>query len=434
MTKPYSRISRSGQWFFQKNWDTSGIIGTSTQAYAWEERADGESCPNWRDRIASLQSATTPFTANQVTVVHTDGTLAFDGYVTALGDTFASRRISGMSGCLKFQNYSTQTPANGTLIHKAESMASSKFYNEAQSTIKALEGGELLGETHKTAKEIVRLTSAVVGGLFDWRRTLNLLRSSHKKGNREASFKRLMRVSSDAYLAWKFGADPLIKDVNALAHDLKNDFIEKSVIEVKGKASAPGPINGTSSVVSPIGALVSARADVTQIEEVSIKYEACLVLQRYGNEGFVERLGLSPSNFAPTLYNLFPWTWLLDYVTNVGDIVSAIAFDPGKVAWSNKTLRRTLKTTVTAGLYPEVSFGLTPHAGYPIASPSTTVWTTKTIARQNAMPDRIPDFRFRCPDFQSEGGRSKWMNIAAVLASQTFGGSVLKSMGLTSSD
>ena len=429
MSKPYTKRSRSGIRFQWLNWDQSNPNGTFANSVAtWEDKADGISNPYWKSQIAANEGATTSFTANETTCEHVDGHLEFRGYVTALGDNPASFRMSGKRGALTAPDYSTSFPGHGGSVNAAESMAASKFYSKASGIIKALEGGELLGETHKTANAIIRKATEVADLLVNWRKNWNKFRSSHRAGNREASFKRAMAFASDNYLEWKFGVDPLVADTMALANDLKLDFKEVETFSSRGLGTGTGA-NQSSISFGPLGGLVSASANTVSVEECSIQYKAAVVLRRYGVGGLAERLGLSPSNFLPTVYNLLPWTWLYDYFTNTGDIVTAIAFDPARIAWCNRTVRRTLTTTTLSGVNPVINAGLTAHAGYPIASPSRTVWKSKLISRSSTMPSRIPEPRFRMPSFQTEGGRMKWTNIAAVISSQAFGSSILQSLG-----
>jgi hypothetical protein len=429
MSKPYTKRSRSGIRFQWLNWDQTNPSGSFANSVAtWEDKADGESNPDWKSQIAANEGATTNFLGSRTTCTHVDGYLEFRGYVTALGDTPASFRMSGKRGALQAPDYSTSVPAGSSSVNAAVSQADSKFYNEASGIIKALEGGELLGETHKTATAIIRKSTEVAGLLLNWRKNWNKFRSSHRGGNREASLKRAMSFASDNYLEWKFGVDPLVKDTQALAHDLRDDFKQVETFEARGKGSEMGPTL-SSIPFGPLGGLVSASANTVSIQTCSIQYKAAIVLRRYGVGGLAERLGLSPSNFLPTYYNLLPWSWLIDYFTNCGDIVSAIAFDPARIAWCNRSVRRTLTTTTLAGVNPVVNAGLTPHAGYPIASPSRTEWVSKIVSRSSSMPSRIPELRFRTPDFQTEGGRTRWTNIAAVITSQAFGHSILGSLG-----
>lgn len=430
MAKPYSKHFRSGQLFSWKNWDQTNPGGTTAiQMVGWDNGGDGVCNPWWRSQIANNEGATTNYQGQWTTCEASEGYLEFRGYVKALGNNPSSYRQSGKSGHLTSPDYSTSVPGGAVSVTKAESMASSKFYNKASSIIKALEGGELIGETHKTAQAIIRKSLDVADLLINWRKNWNKFRSSKKSGNREASFKRAMAFASDNYLEWKFGVDPLVKDTQALANDLKDDFKQVETFTAGGHATEMGP-NMSSIPFSPLGGLITAYQNTVSIQESSIRYKAAVVLRRYGVGGLAERLGLSPSNFLPTYYNLLPWSWLIDYFTNCGDIVSAIAFDrDANIAWCNRTVRKILTTTTLSGCNPVLNAGLEPYPGYPIASPSRTVWKTKIVSRSATMPERIPELRFRVPSFGSEAGRTQWTNIAAVLSSQAFGTSILSSLG-----
>lgn len=428
MSKPYTKRSRSGYRWSQNQWDHTNPAGiTAYGNMSWENSADGVSNPHYKEQIANNVSATTPFSAKEISVEHTDGYVANDCYVTALGDIPSARRIFGCKGNLQPTDYSSLNLVNVDSVNAAASIADSKFYNKASGIIKALEGGELLGETHKTATAILRKSTQVFKFLTgSWRQKWNSFLSSGRKGNREANFKRVIAFASDNYLEWKFGVDPLLKDIQALAHELKDDFLEVETFTSRGSATGVGQYvsNGTFGIPT-----LNLKTSVVTVEESSIQYKAAIRLRRYGVGGLAERLGLSPSNFVPTLYNLMPWSWLLDYATNVGDVVTAICFDPAKIAWCNRTVRRKATLTLLAGVNPKVDSSFTSHPGYPIASPSKTVWTVKFIDRSYALPMRVPTLHGRYPDFQTEAGRTKWLNIAAVMSSQAFGSNLLTQLG-----
>jgi len=404
-------------------WDDVNPVGTSsTVVRNWVNHTIGSSLPGYRAAIAKSWDATTPFTGKRVEVTTSQGYLEWKG---SLAGNPSQRRLYGASGDLD-QSDQTGFSPSGMSVAKAESIASSKFYNEASNAIKAVEGLECVAELHKTARSIMQRTTQMVLLLANWRRNLNMALSSRKAGNRATSARRAAGAVSGAYLEWKFGYDPIAKDMRALAKDLESDFFEVIPINVQGKHSR----NNLSDEAASVLGMLEYKTVRRRIEECSIRYEAGIKVTRYGVPGFVERLGMSPSNFVPTLYNLLPWTYMIDYFTNLGDMVSALSFDPGLISWCNKTVRQKLTTTLVAGVSPYYNTAqYTADPGYPIVVPSTQTVVYTTFARSSDRPDRIPSFGFKFPDFATESGAKKGINIAAVLATQAWGNSRIAAYG-----
>lgn len=415
MTKPWSKSTRRGVRFAK--W-TLNEAGTTPQQpvlqptyYSWTDTASGTTNPIWKESCASGEDATTGLSGQECTVISTPGHIETDGFVNNNPNLPANRRHAYSKGDFEvdiYRGYGT----NGNSVAPALKRADSQFYAEAHNTIAALEGGELLGELAKTVKEIKLLASQGAHLLLDWKRTMKRFRripAKYKAG-----------MVSDAYLRWKFGWDPLVKDVQALAGGLKEDFFEIIPISAFGKSTTCDvkdliPFNPTNIITSYKSFVVT--------EESTVKYKAGIRVKRYGLGGFVERIGLSPRNFAPTLYNLLPWTYMIDYFTNLGTMVEAISFDRARVSWCNRTIRKSSIVTVVSGIGYKQSTSFENFIykpGFPIVVPSTVKWTTKTVTRSADRPE-LPSLNFKLPNFQKTGGQIQGVNIAAVLSSMQWG-------------
>lgn len=414
----------SGVRLQKKFWNHANPSGsTGTVVYNWTDWTDGGTLPYWQAYIRNGVDATTGFAGRRTTFERSEGYIEWQGALTGIP---SQRRLYGESGDI-FQGNLTASSPSGAYLNKAMSIASSKFWNETADSIKAIEGLECIAETHKTAGSIVRRSVQMAKLLLNWRRNLNQALSSARRGNRATSARRAMGAVSGAYLEWKFGYDPLAKDMRALASELKNDFVEFVQVSARGKHSGPGSINTEEITGLPV---MEYKNIFKSVEECSVRFEAGIKVTRYGVGGLVERLGMSPSNFVPTLYNLLPWTYMLDYFSNVGDIISGISFDPGRITWCNRSIRHSLKVECLAGVSPSFNKAVyTADPGYPICIPSKQTVITTTFTRSKDRPDRVPSLVLKMPNTYTEGGRKQALNIAAVLASKTWGNSRIAAYG-----
>jgi hypothetical protein len=266
----------------------------------------------------------------------------------------------------------------------------------------------MLGEMGKTASSVMRITDAMLGQLFHWKRNIRRARN--------AGPRRYAAGISDAYLEWKFGWDPLAKDVRALMNDFKNDYFESTEVRATGRSVPTSSSNTYTESLS----IANYEVTVTSLLECTVRYIAELSLERTGAGGLVERLGLSPNNFVPTIYNLLPWTYMIDYFSNIGNIVNAVGFPTARIRWCNRTIRNSNITKIYAGANLRAVANPGTRVNY-VAVPQTTTWTTTGFQRSGVHHPSFPsDVQFKMPSVFTELGRRQWRNVAAVIANRTW--------------
>lgn len=231
---------------------------------------------------------------------------------------------------------------------KANAAALTETYNKVLQAQRQLNGSAAVAEFAETLhmfgrpfKSIVDLTHRHLNRLTKERRRL--------KGPVTRKKEDWADIVSSSYLEYAFGLAPLINDTKAVAEALARwNFEGKDDILIpKTKAIGRGSDTSSLSTVTETGfdspsrflAFIVTKKKVTEARaQYVVGLSATLQADFQSNERLIQLLGFSPSDWLPGLYEGVPWSWLLDYVTNVGDVLQAACTSTADVKWISKTL------------------------------------------------------------------------------------------------
>lgn len=283
------------------------------------------------------------------------------------------------------------------------------------------QGGVVIGELHKTVQMVLKpaktLQTAVRTHIS---RTSKLV----KRATGTASKKKII---ADTYLEATFGWSPLIADVRdgakALARLVTRDALERQQFRAHGIASSP--VSSQHSFVDGPAIIFGApmRFSVEQAtrRDCEVIYYGLYTskLRRPETavglcEDIIAKSGFRFEDWAPTAWELIPWSFFIDYFTNVGDVLEEVANGYTSVAWVTRVIvDSTIKTWDASPdykgtydtfilSYPKqwVGFeGLQTHAESELRTVTRNPTGVDLFTRQ---------LRFSLPE-----GR-QWLNIAAL--------------------
>jgi hypothetical protein len=118
--------------------------------------------------------------------------------------------------------------------------------------------------------------------------------------------------------------------------------------------------------------------------------------------------GFSPEQFLPTAWELVPYSFLIDYFTNIGDIIAGWSSLLVPLKWANKTTRKTNEVTRVAMSDKSLT------ANFQSGTPAIVVGRNTYVVRAKYSGTTVPDFDLRVPSL----GSQRWLNIAALIASR----------------
>jgi hypothetical protein len=303
-------------------------------------------------------------------------------------------------------------PANPTIsTSSASTYASIDFFNRARKALVRFRSIEFFGELAETLAMIRNPARALRKTIPELYKTLKK-RSKGIRGSAISMARRKHSIWGDTWLEWAFGWAPLINDVAdaTLALD-KLMFLPKPFWFVKGVG-----FDSSGGVPTRVSFKVNVSGQEGSYSEVSIQKA---IVKFYGNitttdnfAGSPRVLGLRASDIPNAIWELTPWSFLIDYFTNVGDVINACSFPHADVSWVSKTTltSRRIERVLTSSLVENqdnplnriISVSSTP--GYMKSEQSFL-----TRFRVSSYPS--VNFQWRIPGFST-----KWLNIAALVS------------------
>lgn len=288
----------------------------------FDSTRSGSSCPGFREKIRTCNDATTNFVAERhdvkgsfivgmSQVARANASQAFGAEVIWVLPPIQRKLIdSGVSS-------------------KASNVATSSFNASTYNALISFESGTFLGELAET----VDLLRRPAKGLF---RALDDYLGEAKKLARVPKSRR-MKHAADLWLEHAYGWLPLVHDLNGIAKTINRDNTGLRVIPVGGKGRAESRFVYTYRWGAGLTYLT---IPVTEHHVASVRYVGAVKSTYVTPVGrAMEAWGLTPEAFAPTVWNLIPYSFVVDYFTNIGDIVKGISLRNLQFAWASCTSR-----------------------------------------------------------------------------------------------
>jgi hypothetical protein len=120
---------------------------------------------------------------------------------------------------------------------------------------------------------------------------------------------------------------------------------------------------------------------------------------------YFRHFGFSPEAFVPTLWELAPWSFLVDYFVNIGDILSGWSYGRTNLGWSNTT---TIFEGETSVLFVARHDVIPSSAGGWSTLPAAN-YVLRESERMQYNDSYTPDLEYRIPGLGVQA-----LNIAAL--------------------
>lgn len=378
---------------------------TSSQKITTGGQRSGSELPSWRKIIRSGGNATTNFSASEyvLTPVPVTAYCIFQGGKPTPAHPEVNINYWGDDSAVLLPGTGSVNSAD---FDRAETLARELFLKKYRQSRTAFQTGVFLGELRQTVQMIKSPVRALREGLNGYHRTVK----KRLRGNRRPSSAR--RIIGETWLEYAFGWRPLIRDA-ADAMRLACAQPAQYLVPIAATGSSSYNLEPERKFCLGTGANYPYWYQIyQQSNSVTVRYKGAAAATM-GAPTFKEQLGLSWSNVLPTVWELIPYSFLIDYFTNVGEIIAGISTGSVNLAWGCRT-QRVLRSVKMQTQYDRK--GLTTSLGHSFHSGSVNgagdIGHRKEITRTRVLSVSfgLSDLRFQVPGATS----LKWLNLAAL--------------------
>lgn len=426
-------------WIRQTTTQHGTSVSGTFYPYSWQNTRTGDRVLRWKDKIRKGENATGPLSGAKYDLKGTRG-LVFQ----TLPDAEPLEKPPYFGDIeIEYEGYHCrpailpQVPGNvSSAASKAENQALFKLLQQIRAARTHFDGITFFGEL----KESIKLVSSVSKGIA---RMIPGYVADQKKliGRHLGSFeispytglpvrvrgrsgpKPVYRTPKewetfrknlyDRYLAFAFGVRPLLTDVKGAAETIARFQHDerRTVARGYGEVVTDKIVTRSFETVGTSLNAVRVTTKVTTFKcilRAGVRFEA--EVPAFGSAmRLAELSGFTLENFVPSIWNLLPSSFLVDYFFNVGDVLEATFTDKSGIIWISKTnIRENVESA-----YLMVAGGSGNIAGNFLGSYEATA---RLVGRAPLASLPVPAFETTVPDLLS----LKWLNISALMGSGAY--------------
>ncbi len=282
--------------------------------------------------------------------------------------------------------------------------ALTRLSNKLANELTTFQGGIFVGELKQTIHGIRHPLQALRSGLT---KHLELVA---KRAKRIRKIKNMRDMVTGTWLEFAYGIGPTLSDVDDGVQALADFVVDPKSREFKTLTASGDHELAIDKTMQNIGLSfgpLNVRAQGVRKRVCTTKYLACIGVLPSVRSCAFGKLGINFANFVPTLWELVPYSFVVDYFTNLGNVITGISNLTADVWW---VMRWDIETDTEEA---HCFLG-------PVADPVSVEWRKcsgghliyekRTINRAKHLGSLIPAFRWELPGSSSK----KWLNLAAL--------------------
>jgi hypothetical protein len=295
-------------------------------------------------------------------------------------------------------------------LETAENAAKTNFINKVREQQTTFQGGVAAGELNETLRMLRSPVKSLRKGLSDYLSTLKKRKKQVKRVSPRKRLSAARKVLADTWLEYSFGWKPFLSDIDDLTYTLANSQVSD---DRKWQ-----PINATGvdesfqpySMQVGVGGGLCYGVDLSLLRHTKhqVTYRGSVSLGNPVSRPW--KAGNFTNDFIPTVWELIPYSFLVDYFTNVGDVINAATLFHSNLRWTARTQVEIRECEILHGQAGFYSGTGTSGSSYGQLSGKQGF---KKIGRAPYEGSLVPSLEFTVPNTVN-----KWLNMAALASGQ----------------
>jgi hypothetical protein len=408
---------------FSDTLSSSGIqFHSGTQVLGANTR-QGVSNPFWKDQVKLGSNATTTFIGEKF-----DGQTNFwSGYAigTQINPNGSIHRKwdyyqSGFVSIPNPANLLVQVPP-ASVVTDVHNRCIRKFLNEVS---EARTSDNLTGRSIRHFKHDLHSTLHPMAGIQS--KIQSYLTKLKKVPYGKLKGPSIVSTITQSYLEFKFGVEPFTVDISDILADMVIRDRKRNP-SVPVEATAHADFAGSSSIHNLVDGgyltpVIGASVNTLSIQTYSERMKGAVRtgIDDNGRLGIVQDNKLLPEDWLPTAYSIMPYAWMVNYFTNIRDIIDAASLRYSNVVWGCFNIRQVC-TYQQSAVYaqnpnPFAAPGLVTNGAVLCSGGHSTLVHTKVQRYVLTPSSLIPDFQWKIPTTPTP-----WFNMMAAFLPSVLG-------------
>lgn len=363
----------------------------------------GENAPGWKELLRRGEACTTSLSGTQTSGHFGKGhvqvrfhRLMPDG-VTTQNATTHWRGPLGANGTYFFGT-SGLSKIDPVLVN---TVASERLNSKALAAQRALQSLVSAGELGETLRMIRRPLQSLFEGCYDY------LESVKKRTRRARSKRKKRQIISDTWLEYSFGWQPLVGDIRSAADAMARLSTHRPPYKVVSAGHNDQAVRSDEyTTIDLYNTRLTRKTTITESYSVRMKASISVGITPTFT---TDVLGLSLRDLVPTIWELIPYSFLVDYFVNTGSLIDYYSLRQADFRWGWKTWEQLTAVHMTLDHKEGYGSGEWIYDGIS-GDCGDSVVNTRLIGREGLSGFPYPSLRFKIP-----GTSTKWLNIGALL-------------------
>lgn len=366
--------------------------------------------PYWRAKIKALVDANHPYSRTIWPAKSSSQPWEVDWTWTWLELFSRVKRTSRTVGSMFFSSLCSTSFVTGishaAAVEHVRRQAKLAFLGKVREEQNPFQALPFFGELRETIRMVRHPLAGIVQKNRSATRRFNAIQRLYR-----SKPGRLNDALEKAYLQWTYGVSPLINDIQAVVDSCKRFFEEPTVKRISVTIPIPdGKVNSSfilDNYIENGTQCVGLHSETTVKGSLRLVGAMKHVKKPASLDRFRELNGLRVQDIVPAAWELAPYSFLVDYFVNLGDVIGGVFTDTSDLVYACESVR--LRQS-TRGILIPLPCG-TDCVGWPVLPVSGNV---DKISLNRTTPSLLVGIR---DIYWQDTTVGQWINTA-ILSSQ----------------